>query len=125
MKTIGCTRIGYVQDAMLRYLSGHGCWHVGCDWPRSMTDSRVTRVLDSLVRRGFVIKTGGGGRLTAYHLTEAGADLVLADRISVWKRNLADRAISAYGYKQMEQHWVEQLNGHLLHAAQRATEASL
>ena len=120
MKTIGSTRIGYVQDAVLRYLASHGSWHKGCGWPRSMTDSRVARVLDSLVRRGFVLKMED--RLTEYHLTEAGADLVLADRISVWRQSLEGGNISPYGLRQMEQHWTEQLNSHLLTAAHRATE---
>lgn len=56
---------------------------------------------------------------TEYHMTEAGADLILADLISVWKQNLADRTISAYGCKEMEQYWTKQLNGHLLTAARR------
>jgi hypothetical protein len=110
-------KIGNRQQAILKCLWKHGAWYRGCGWTWSYT-SETERVLESLANRGLVHAIVD--YRAEYHLTEAGADVVLRDRLAAWDKARAARTVSAYAYNQMTQHIAEQLNNRLRQAARRA-----
>ena len=71
-------KLGKNQRAMLDCLKRHnGYWHSGCGWYWD-TDSGTRRILDSLVRRGLVVRTesakcfGPYNARVRYDITEEG-----------------------------------------------------
>ena len=63
--------LGERQEACLRSLREFGCWHRRGSWTWD-TDSGTTRIMESLVRRGLVVKRHEG-RGTVYYPTKEDA----------------------------------------------------
>jgi hypothetical protein len=64
----GTNNLGETQAAMLKAVVEHHGWQEGCGWLWS-TPSGTVRLLEPLVRRGVVTKTGEG-RTAFYRPTE-------------------------------------------------------
>lgn len=60
-------RLGKNQVAVLDALVEHRCWFDGCGWIWN-TYSETVRILDSLVKRGFVVNKDG--KYFPYGLTQ-------------------------------------------------------
>jgi hypothetical protein len=59
-------KLGPTQQSVLESLKRHGAWYPGCGWVWD-TASNTTRIMESLVARGYVITTKEGKR-TVYLL---------------------------------------------------------
>ncbi|KFG71429.1 helix-turn-helix domain-containing protein [Streptomyces mutabilis] len=66
--------LGRHQLTVLSALARHngGTWSAGCVW-QFRSAAYTTRVLDSLVQRGYVMRTTGSGR---YAITESGLNVL-------------------------------------------------
>ncbi len=70
-------KLGETQRDVLRSLKNHnGYWHAGCGWNWD-TFSGTVRIMESLLKRGFVEKCATGmhsERYPRYNLTKEGRD---------------------------------------------------
>lgn len=66
-------KLGRRQRAILRSLKHHGGqWYAGCGWIWGSGPFETTQLLESLVARGLVSKSGGKQQVASYRLTPEG-----------------------------------------------------